>query len=154
MVTSPKMNKILIVNSNILSIDFFGKYSSMHISRDLFSLLPAATKLGQGNIFTPVCDSVNRGGTWSGPRGGTWQTPPRPGTPPPRDQTRHTPPQTRPPQDQTPPQPGTPPLLPPDQTPPPPDQTPSRSSTTSGRYASYWNAFLFSDQFEFCWKYF
>ena len=29
-------------------------------------LLPAATKLGQGNIFTPVCDSVNRGGVvWS-----------------------------------------------------------------------------------------
>ena len=24
--------------------------------------LPAATKLSQGNIFTPVCDSVNRGG--------------------------------------------------------------------------------------------
>ena len=32
--------------------------------------LPAATKLGQGNIFTPVCDSVNRGGTWSGSEGG------------------------------------------------------------------------------------
>ena len=33
--------------------------------------LPAATKLGQGNIFTPVCDSVNRwGGVWSGPGGG------------------------------------------------------------------------------------
>ena len=24
--------------------------------------LPAATKLGQGNVFTGVCDSVNRGG--------------------------------------------------------------------------------------------
>ena len=32
-------------------------------------LLPAATKLGQGNIFTRVCDSVNRGGWWSGPWG-------------------------------------------------------------------------------------
>ena len=39
--------------------------------------LPAATKLGQGNIFTPVCDSVNKGGGglvwswggWSGPGG-------------------------------------------------------------------------------------
>ena len=27
--------------------------------------LPAATKLGQGNIFTPVCDSVNGGGSAS-----------------------------------------------------------------------------------------
>ena len=25
-------------------------------------LLPPATKLGQGNVFTGVCDSVNRGG--------------------------------------------------------------------------------------------
>ena len=28
----------------------------------LWSFLPAATKLGQGNVFTGVCDSVNRGG--------------------------------------------------------------------------------------------
>ena len=27
-----------------------------------FKLLPPATKLGQGNVFTGVCDSVNRGG--------------------------------------------------------------------------------------------
>ena len=27
-----------------------------------FEFLPAATKLGQGNIFTGVCDSVNGGG--------------------------------------------------------------------------------------------
>ena len=34
------------------------------------AFLPAATKLGQGNIFTRVCDSVNRGvGGWSGPGG-------------------------------------------------------------------------------------
>ena len=26
------------------------------------SLLPSATKLRQGNVFTPVCDSVHRGG--------------------------------------------------------------------------------------------
>ena len=31
-------------------------------------LLPAATKLGQGNIFTSVCLSTG-GGWWSGPRG-------------------------------------------------------------------------------------
>ena len=87
--------------------------------------LPAATKLGQGNIFTPVCDSVNgggvpglvRGGAWSGPGGYLAdtppdQTPPRPDTP----WTRQTP-------DQTPPRPDNPRTRhPPDQT-PPPDQT-------------------------------
>ena len=35
-----------------------------------FLFLPAATKLGQSNIFTHVCDSVNRGGGGSGPGGG------------------------------------------------------------------------------------
>ena len=33
------------------------------------TLLPAATKLGQGNKFTGVCLSTG-GGTWPGPRGG------------------------------------------------------------------------------------
>ena len=35
-----------------------------------FSLLPPATKLGQGNIFTPVCHSVHRGGMHGCSRGG------------------------------------------------------------------------------------
>ena len=56
-------------------------------------LLPPATKLGQGYVFTGVCDSVHRGGVPAQvppqdqvpPRPGT---PPGPGTPP---QTRHTP---------------------------------------------------------------
>ena len=69
-------------------------------------LLPPATKLGQGNIFTGICDSVHRGGlpqcmlgchprTRHSPRPGTPQdqAPPRPGT---WDQappgTRHPPP--------------------------------------------------------------
>ena len=44
-------------------------------------LLPPATKLGQGYIFTGVCDSVHRGGlVWGGLlRGGSWWRPP-PGT--------------------------------------------------------------------------
>ena len=92
---------------------------------------------GQGYVFTRVCDSVH---------GGVSTTPPGPGRPP-RDQTD--PPWTR----QTPP-PGT------RQTPPPRDQadTPATRQITppphpreedcsirsmSGRYASYWNAFLF-----------
>ena len=54
--------------------------------------------LGQGNIFTPVCQSFcsrGEGSTWAG------TLPPGPGTP----QTRYTPPGTR-----YPPKPGTPPL--------------------------------------------
>ena len=91
-------------------------------------LLPAATKLGQGNVFTGVCDSVQRGGVpglvpgggvylvWSG--GVPGRHPPDqvhpPGTRyPPR--TRYTPPGTR-----------YTPLI----------------RTTRGRYASHWNAFL------------
>ena len=47
-------------------------------------LLPAATKMGQGNVFTGVCDSVNRGGSASGPRGCTppGETPPSGQIPP------------------------------------------------------------------------
>ena len=47
--------------------------------------------LGQGNIFTPVCHSVHRGGSAS--RHARLPTPPPPGSRPPR--TRH-PPQSRP----------------------------------------------------------
>ena len=32
------------------------------LHRVVWLFLPAATKLGQGNVFTGVCDSVNRGG--------------------------------------------------------------------------------------------
>ena len=58
--------------------------------------------------------------------------PPGPGTPPP--QTRHT----------TPPRLGTPPPL--DQA--PPQEADSGIRFTSGRYASYWNAFLFRNHYE------
>ena len=58
--------------------------------------------LGQGNIFTPVCHSVHRGGVPD-------QVPPIPGTPP---QTRYTPQTRNTPRDQVhPPGPGTPPPL-------------------------------------------
>ena len=85
-------------------------------------LLPPATKLGQGYVFTGVCHSVNGGEylTRYTPRDqvhppatrytpGTRYTPPQPGTPP---GTRYTPPtrdQVHPPGTRyTPPQPGTP----------------------------------------------
>ena len=74
----------------------------IHFCGSSAQLLPPATKLGQGYVFTGVCHSVNRGeSTWPGtPR--TRYTPPGPGTPP---GTRYTP------QDQvhTPMGPGTPP---------------------------------------------
>ena len=90
-----------------------------------------------------------------------------PGTRPPQTRapprTRHPPDQTPP--DQTPPRPDPPDQTPPEQTPPdqkpqvldtPPEQTPPSGTrppleadcsiqSTSGRYASYWNAFLLYD---------
>ena len=130
--------------------------------------LPAATKLGQGNIFTSVCQEFCPQGEGGGclPQCMLGYTPPGPGTPP----------WSRPPKAE-PPRPGTPPgadTPPPDQahhpprtrhtTPPtrhtptgadnpqtrhtPPWSRPPREAdcsirSTSGRYASYWNAFLF-----------
>ena len=120
-------------------------------------LLPAATKLGQGNIFTSVCQEFCPRGGGCLPQCMLGYTPPEQADHPPW--TRHTtPPGTRPPgpgtpspqeqtpPEQTPPRPGTPPPLGAD-TPPPRADTPPRSDCSirsmSGRYASYWNAFLF-----------
>ena len=90
---------------------------------------------GQGNIFTPVCHSVHRGGLpqcmlgWHPP----WSRPPRADTPQSRHPPEQTPPQSRHPLEQTPPGPDPPrpdPSQsrhhppPQDQTPPPLDQTP------------------------------
>ena len=117
---------------------------------------------GQGNVFTPVCDSVNRGGVpdQAPPRDQAGTPPDQAGTPP--DQagtpgTRHPPPRPgrypppRPGRNPPPDQGGTPldqAGTPQDQTPPPGPDTPpgtadSRIRSTFGRYASYWNAFLF-----------
>ena len=75
---------------------------------------------GQGYVFTRVCDSVHRGGG-----SGQGELPPgRENPPPPQDQT---PPWSR---------------HPPEQTPPPRRAADSSIRSTSGRYASYWNAFL------------
>ena len=116
---------------------------------------------GQGNIFTPVCHSVHRGGLpqcmlgYHPPR--TRQTPPRDQTPPtkqttppPPDQadtppgTRQTPPRTRqtplPGTRQTPP--GTRQTPPWTRQTPPPREADSSIRSASGRYASYWNTFL------------
>ena len=103
---------------------------------------------GQGYIFKPVCHSVHRAAGSASVHAGM-----PPHTPPPR--SRHPPPRPDPPRADTPPPSRTPPQSrhsPPQQTPPrpdtPPEQTPppeadSSIRSTSGRYASYWNAFLF-----------
>ena len=96
---------------------------------------------GQGNIFTPVCHPVHRGVCLSACQDTT---------PPP---SRHPPPGLAPPQEQTPPReqthpPGadTPPPKtrhsPPGADTPHPREADSSIRSTSGRYASYWNAFL------------
>ena len=117
----------------------------------LYSSLPAATKLGQGNIFTSVCqefcpmggEGVCLSACWDTPPRdqphhplppGTSHTPPGPGTPPPRPGTSPGTSHTTPP-----PGPGTPP--PPPQTrhtppgpgTPPPRETDCSIRSTSGR---------------------
>ena len=103
---------------------------------------------GQGNIFTPVCHSVHRGGLpqcmlgyhppRTRPPPGTRQTPPRPGRPPCWDHA-DTPQWTRP-------------APPRDQPPPPPPEADSSIRSTSGRYAFYWNAYLLVDYIVTGWK--
>ena len=106
--------------------------------------MPTATKLGQGNIFTSVCLSTGGGGVsasvhagipplWSRHPPGADTHSPSEQTPPGRRDppwTRH-PPSRHPPDQATPPGPGT------------PREADCSIRLTSGRYASYWNAFLF-----------
>ena len=105
------------------------------------NLLPPANEVCEGYVFTRVCHSVH-GGSASVHAGITphqsrhpqeaEQTPPEAGTPPGAD--------TPCPQEQTPPPPEADTL--PEQT-PPPSSACWEIRPTSGRYASYWNAFLF-----------
>ena len=115
---------------------------------------------GQGYVFTRVCDSVHRGGLRRTPP--DQADPPRdqgepPGTKENPPQTRQTPPRTK----ENPPDQGEPPRT--RQTPPrtkenPPPPGPGRSPpeedcsiwSMSGRYASYWNAFLFHSCLSVC----
>ena len=72
-------------------------------------------------LVTPVCHSVHRGGRGSASM--------HAGIPPPEADTTHPPPPS--------PGPDTPPLS------RPPPRSDSSIRSTSGRYASYWNAFFF-----------
>ena len=137
------------------------------------SLLPSATKLRRLCFYT--CLSVHRGSTWAVPPGTRYSPqdqvhPPGPGTPP---GTRYTPPgyhQVHPPEPGTPPGTRYPPpwdQVPWDQVHPPgPDTTPRDQvhppgtqytpppgdGYCCGRYASYWNAFLYSYALAFMWR--
>ena len=94
-------------------------------------LLPAATKLGQGNVFTGVCDSVHGGGGLPQCMLG-YHLPPGPDPP----GSRHpTPPGTRPSWEQTHPPGADTPHTPRSRhpgadTPPPPEQTPSSNQSS------------------------
>ena len=89
-------------------------------------LLPAATKLGQGYVFTGVCDSVHRGGGCLPQCMLGCQTPP-PGSRHPPPQIRHT--TTTSPRQGTSPPPGS--RHPPDQAHPPGPGTPPRNRHTT-----------------------
>ena len=126
-------------------------------------LLPPAMKLGQGNVFTGVCDSVNRGDVclsacWdtTPPRSRQthWeQTPPeqtpQEQTSPPPPGSRHSP-RSRHSQEQTPPRKRQPLRSRPPGSRPPAEADSIRS--TSGLYASYWNAFLFVSHFPWVFR--
>ena len=104
------------------------------VASPVFHCLPPATKLGQGYVFTGICDSVNRGGLpqcmlgyHPHPRRRPLRTRHPPGPAPP-DQAPH-------PQEET---PGT-------RHPPTPHRACWEIRSTRGWYASYWNAILFVD---------
>ena len=83
--------------------------SGVKLGKEVENLLPAATKLRQGNVLTRVCDSVHRGVSASVQTPGKRQTPPK--VRPPRSDTPlgQTPPPRSDPPGQTPPKRQTPP---------------------------------------------
>ena len=109
-------------------------------------LLPATTKLGQGYVFTGVSDSVHRGVGVCQPQC-MLGSPLGADTPWSRHPLSRHPPRADAPWEQTPWSRHPPSRHPPEQTPPradTPQEADSSIRSTSGRYASYWNAFLFS----------
>ena len=104
----------------------------------MFSCYRPQRSCDQGYVFTCVCDSVHRGGLQAAPPG-QGEPPPGPGRHPPGTGRTTPPRQGEPPRTrQTPSGPGRPPQT--RQTPPREEDCSIRSM--SGRYASYWNAFL------------
>ena len=109
-------NFLIFNSSRALSL-VLAPWTSHLVKHSLPNIYRPQRSCGQGNIFTPVCHSVHRGG----------------GVLPKCMLEYHTPPEQTPPEQTHPPRADTPP--------PGPD---SSIRSTSGRYASYWNAFLYS----------
>ena len=116
-------------------------FSSFQLLFILHTYYRPQRSCGQGYVFTRVCDSVNGGVSGEPPQ--DQADPPARGEPP-RDQAdtplgpRRPPGPGRP----LPPGPGRPPRT--RQTLPRPREEDCSILSMSGRYASYWNAFLFS----------
>ena len=110
-----QFQELCLKNNKSLKLHFSREIAPSSFPWSYGKLLPAATKLGQGNVFTGVCDSVHRGESASVHAGMPAPLPTRQ-TP----RTRQTPPRTR----QTPPRPGRHPRT--RQTPPQIRQTPPR----------------------------
>ena len=137
-----------VTNLTKSSLLQYGKTQLLSVSRCNMNILQFYTsrfyrpqRSCEGYVFTGVCLSTGGGGvclsawwdTTPRSRHPPEQTPPGPDTPPRADT-----PQSRHPWEQTPPVADTP--LGPD---PPGADTPLRYGHCWGRYASYWNAFLF-----------
>ena len=128
-----EVKRIILVKSNSRKVRLSHQSDCSLIDSYIYFYWPQQS-CGQGNIFTPVCHSVHRGGL---PQCMLGYHPPREQSPLEQTpQSRHPLGQTPPPPEQTPPK-QTPPW---EQTPPEAD---SSIRSTSGRYASYWNAFLY-----------
>ena len=129
------VSKTILVHKRMFKVIYQNMRNIFH-NATMHWFLPPTNKLGQGYVFTHVCDSVHRGSLpqcmLGYPPGADTPTPgadtPTPGADTPWSKTS---PRSRPPKSSHPPGADTP-----------------RSSacweirTTSGRYASYWNVYL------------
>ena len=114
----PLINKVFLWNEKLCRVN---------CTNCIRTFLPPTMKLGQGYVFTRVCDSVHRGGSASAHAGIHPPNQTTPGTRPSRPPIGPETPceQTRPPQEQT-----------------PPSSACWEIGPASRWYASYWNAYL------------
>ena len=151
-IQSPRGTVTLSVTAWINLVFIFVAKRKREFNQFVLNFYRRQWSCGQGNIFTPVCHSVHRGGVCLS---ACWDTtyppsrhpsPPPPGVDTPREadtpRSRHppgadtareadTPGSRHPPWEQTPPESSSPP------------GADSGIRSMSGRYASYWNVFLY-----------